>query len=399
MSFEIALSGIQAINEQLDAVSNNIANAGTYGFKSSRANFSSVYAGTQANGVEVGSLTQSIGLGGSVTSTGRALDAAINGRGFFVSRDSSGVMAYSRVGIFSANKDGNLVDSNGRTVQGYGPANGGALGSIGDIKVPTGQIAAVASTKVSFVGNMSADWQAPAGGVAGFNPADSRTYNMAKQTVLYDSLGSQHTVTQYFMKDAGAGNTVSVLYGFDGAAPAGGASNTLGFNANGQLISGTNVPLTLTPSNGSAPIAFNMDYTGTTLFAGEAITTSNNSDGYASGTYVGIELAEDGSVVAKYSNEQKQVVGTVAIATFADEGALSAVSDTSWVANTASGVALYGVPGTGLSGKLNTGALEGSNVDITGELVGLMTSQRNYQANSKVITTENAMMQALMQAL
>jgi flagellar hook protein FlgE len=222
MSFEIALSGIQAINEQLDAVSNNIANAGTYGFKSSRANFSSVYAGTQANGVEVGSLTQSIGLGGSVTSTGRALDAAINGRGFFVSRDSSGGMAYSRVGIFSANKDGNLVDSAGRTVQGYGPANGGALGTIGDIKVPTGQIAAVASTKVSFVGNMSADWQAPAGGVAGFNPADSRTYNMAKQTVLYDSLGSQHTVTQYFMKDAGAGNTVSVLYGFDGAAPAAG---------------------------------------------------------------------------------------------------------------------------------------------------------------------------------
>jgi flagellar hook protein FlgE len=394
MSFEIALSGIQAINDQLDATSNNIANAGTYGFKSSRANFSSVYAGTQANGVEVGSMTQNIGLGGSVTGTGRALDAAIDGRGFFVSRDSQGVMAYSRVGIFSANKDGNLVDSAGRTVQGFGPAMGGALGALGDIKVPTGQIAAVASTKASYVGNLSADWQTPAGA---FNPADSRTYNMAKQTVLYDSLGSQHTVTQYFVK--GAGNTVAVHYGFDGAAPVATDSNTLTFNAQGQLTGGVAKALNLATTNGSTPIAFNVDYTATTLFAGEAVTSTNNADGYTSGTFVGVELAQDGSVVAKYSNEQKQVVGTVALATFADEGALAAVSDTSWVANAASGVALYGVPGTGLTGKLNTGALEGSNVDITSELVGLMTSQRNYQANSKVITTENAMMQALMQAL
>jgi flagellar hook protein FlgE len=103
--------------------------------------------------------------------------------------------------------------------------------------------------------------------------------------------------------------------------------------------------------------------------------------------------------VAKYSNEQQQVIGTVAVATFANEGALTSISDTSWSANRDSGGALYGVPGTGLNGKLSTGTLEGSNVDITSELVGLMTSQRNYQANSKVITAENAMMQALMQAM
>ena len=135
------------------------------------------------------------------------------------------------------------------------------------------------------------------------------------------------------------------------------------------------------------------------MFAGDATTTNNSTDGYASGTYVGVELADDGSVVARYSNEQKQTVGTIALATFGNEGALTATSDTSWQANAASGLALYGTPGVGLSGKLNTGALEGSNVDITSELVGLMTSQRNYQANSKVITTENQMMQSLMQAL
>ncbi len=161
----------------------------------------------------------------------------------------------------------------------------------------------------------------------------------------------------------------------------------------------TAAPLTLTPTNGAAPIAFSIDYSGTTQFAGEATSTTNSTDGYASGTYVGVELAADGSVVARYSNEQKQTVGTIALATFGNEGALTATSDTSWQANAASGLALLGTPGAGLAGKLNTGSLEGSNVDITSELVGLMTSQRNYQANSKVITTENQMMQTLMQAL
>lgn len=394
MSFNIALSGIQAINEQLEAVSNNIANSSTYGFKSSRANFSAMYAGEQANGVSVGSLTQNIGTNGSVESTGRSLDAAIEGRGFFVTRDAQGTMSYSRVGIFAADNAGNLVDAAGRKVQGYGPAVNGTLGVMGDIKIPTGQIAAKASTSVNYVGNMSADWQVPTNTT--FDATKPDSYNMVKQSVLYDSLGTQHTVSQYFVKTGS--NAVTVHYGFDGAAPS--ATKALAFDAQGQLPAATNSgALTLTPTNGAAPIAFSIDYTGTTQFAGEATSTTNSTDGYASGNYVGVELAADGSVVARYSNEQKQTVGTIALATFGNEGALTATSDTSWQANAASGLALYGTPGAGLAGKLNTGSLEGSNVDITSELVGLMTSQRNYQANSKVITTENQMMQALMQAL
>lgn len=394
MSFNIALSGIQAINEQLEAVSNNIANSSTYGFKSSRANFSAMYAGEQANGVSVGSLTQNIGTNGSVESTGRSLDAAIEGRGFFVTRDSQGTMSYSRVGIFAADNAGNLVDAAGRKVQGYGPAVNGTLGAMGDIKIPTGQIAAKASTGVNFVGNLSADWKVPTNTT--FDATKPDSYNMVKQSVLYDSLGTQHTVSQYFVKTGS--NAVTVHYGFDGAAPT--ATKALAFDAQGQLPAATNSGnLTLTPTNGAAPIAFSIDYTGTTQFAGEATSTTNSTDGYASGNYVGVELAADGSVVARYSNEQKQTVGTIALATFGNEGALTATSDTSWQANAASGLALYGTPGTGLAGKLNTGSLEGSNVDITSELVGLMTSQRNYQANSKVITTENQMMQTLMQAL
>jgi len=394
MSFNIALSGIQAINEQLNALSNNIANAGTYGFKSSRANFASVYAGTQANGVEVASLTQNIGQNGSLTTTGRSMDAAIQGRGFFTSRDAQGVISYSRVGIFSTNADGYLVDATGKNVQGYGPTVGGVLGMMGDIQIPTGQIPAVASNRVTYAGNLSNDWANPT--VTPFNKDNQASYNMVKQSVAYDSLGSQHTVSQYFVRTSPT--NVSVYYSIDGGAVT--VPHALTFDGNGQLTgtAATGPSITFTPA-GATPVTLNFDYTGTTKFAGEATTTTNRSNGYASGTFVGVELAEDGSIVAKYSNEQQQVVGTVAIATFPDEGNLVSVSDTAWIANSNSGAPLYTTPGVGLGGKLSKGTLEGSNVDITSELVGLMTSQRNYQANSKVITAENQMMQSLMQAL
>lgn len=396
MSFDIALSGIQAINESLVSTSNNIANAATYGFKSSRANFSSVYAGTQANGVEVGSLTQTISQNGSTQTTGRGLDAAIDGRGFFVSRDPQGGLTYSRVGIFSTDTKGYLIDSNGKKVQGYGPSNGGALGAMGDIQVPTGQIPAVATTNIAFVGNLSADWADKT--AAAFDSTKSSTYNMVKQSIVYDSLGTQHTMSQYFVKTSPT--NVNVYYSMDGAnITSTAASNAMTFDTNGNLTGGATKALSIPATASAAQVDFTIDYTGTTKFAGEATTTTNRSDGYASGAFVGVELASDGSLVAKYSNDQSQVVGTVAIATFANEGALAAISDTSWTANADSGAALYNVPGVGLSGKLSTGALEGSNVDITSELVGLMTSQRNYQANSKVLTTESQMMQALMQAL
>lgn len=395
MSFNIALSGIQAINEQLNTLSNNIANAGTYGFKSSRANFSSVYAGDMANGVQIGSLTQNIGQNGSLQTTGRGLDAAILGRGFFTSRDAQGVISYSRVGIFNANADGFLVDATGKRVQGYGPTVNGVMGAMGDIEIPTGQIPAVATTRATYAGNMSNEW--PVKAAADFDYTDSSTYSMVKQSVVYDSLGTQHTVSQYFFKTDN--DTVAVRYSINGAAPVGPGFD-LDFDNNGALAPADAIGpnITFTPPGANA-LTFNFDYTGTTKAAGDATTTTNRPNGYASGSFVGVEMAEDGSIVAKYSNEQQQVVGTVAIATFPDEGSLVPISETAWTANSASGAPLYGTPGVGLAGKLSKGSLEGSNVDITAELVGLMTSQRNYQANSKVITAENQMMQALMQAL
>ncbi|SIR39297.1 flagellar hook protein FlgE [Janthinobacterium sp. TND4EL3] len=392
MSFDIALSGIQSINQQLNSSSNNIANAGTYGFKSSRANFSAMYAGSRATGTEIGSLTQSMSLNGGVLNTGRALDAAIEGRGYFVSRDAQNTMTYSRVGIFSASNDGKLVDSNGRLVQGYAAVKGTTtLGTMGDMLIPTGQIPAVATTKLAYAANLSSEWtiKTPA-----FDKTNELSYNSGKSSIVYDSLGAKHSLGQYFVKTA---TGVDVHYTFDNADVTPVTSMT--FDTAGKLITGTSASPVLPTPPGAAPMTVAIDYTGTTQFAGEATTSTDRADGYASGTYTGVELADDGSVVAKYTNGQKQSIGVIALATFPDEGALTAVNDTSWVASTTSGTAMYERPGVGMAGKLATSSLEQSNVDITSELVGLMTSQRNYQANSKVISTENAMLQSLMQAL
>ncbi|CAN7283820.1 flagellar hook-basal body complex protein [Pseudoduganella sp. LjRoot289] len=414
MSFDIALSGIQAINEQLGTISNNIANAGTYGFKSSRANFASQYAGDQATGVQIGSVTQSIGRNGGVVNTGQGMDAAINGRGFFVAKDAQGQMNYTRVGIFHADANGFLADTSGRKVQGFAmtpPST--TLGPMGDLTVPTGQIPAVPSTKLTYVSNLSAEWTVPV--VPYVEPdatttpptsPDPQSYNMSRVSVVYDSQGNQHTLTQYFRKSAT--NAVDIHYAVDGMGMPG-SEKGLAFDVNGDidLTVGTDThQLVIAPmeadhvtANGTSNITLDISYTGTTQSAGEATTSTNKADGYASGTFIGVELAKDGSLVAKYSNDQRQSVGKLTVATFPDEGALTSISDTSWLASNTSGTPLYGTPGNGMAGALSTGALEQSNVDITSELVGLMTSQRNYQANSKVIQTESTMLQSLMQAL
>ena len=395
MSFEIALSGINAVNDQLDSISNNIANAGTYGYKSSRTNFSASFSGSSPTGAAVGSVTQSLETSGGTLSTGRSMDAALTGRGFFVTKDTGGQNQYTRVGSFNLDKDGFVTDTLGRKVQGYAAVPGSSvLGAVGNLSVPSGQIAASASTTMKYVGNLSSDWPTPA---AAFNPVDPQSFNSSQVSVLYDSLGAQHSLTQYFVK--GAGNTVTAQYALDGVmAPA--APTTMNFGTDGQLTAPTGpVTLALGTPTGAATLSVGVDYTGTTLFAGEATTSANSASGYASGTLIGTEISEGGEIMAKYSNGQKQSIGTLAIATFPDEGGLKQVSGTSWEASSKSGTPLLFAPGSGMVSPLTVGAVEQSNVDITGELVNLMGAQRNYQANAKVISTENQMVQALLQAV
>lgn len=404
MSFNIALSGIQAINEQLNSISNNIANAGTYGYKAQRANFSSMYAGSQPTGTQIGSTTQNISLTGGVLNTGRAMDASIDGRGFFISKTSTGQEVYSRVGIFT--KDGNdfLVDSAGHRVQGAKLTPGvAAPGPKGDIVVPTTTLEAKASTEIDFAANLSADWKAPTGtfpaSPTAATPPDPSSYNMSKTTLAFDSQGKSHTVTQYFARTTDSSLDVTVHILVDGEPAASGTPVTLNFDSAGKLL---NAPATNNITFAPAPAAnadIMVDYTGTTFQAGEATTSTNVANGYTTGQYVGVELGSDGKVIAKYSNGEQQAVGQILLATMSNEDALTPVNDTSWVANGNVGTITESNPGESVAGSLAIATLEGSNVDITSELVGLMGSQRNYQANSKVITTENQMLQSLMQAL
>lgn len=403
MSFNIALSGIQAVNEQLNSISNNIANASTYGYKAQRANFASMYAGSQPTGVQVASTTQNIGLTGGVLSTGRSLDASINGRGFFVSKTGAGETVYSRVGIFTKDGTDFLVDSAGRRVQGNQLTPGVESDGVpGDIRVPTQTLEAKATKSIDFAANLSADWKKPATVFNAANPAvapDPSSYNMTKVTLAFDSLGKSHTVSQYFVRDDDAVNSVTVHTLIDGKLPSAGQQVKLTFDSNGKL---TNTPTTLALAFNPAPaspLAITLDYAGTTFQAGEATTSVNIADGYTTGQYTGVELATDGKVIAKYSNGEQQAVGQIKLATFSNEDALVPVNDTSWTADKNVGTISLDNPGASVAGSLAIASLEGSNVDITSELVGLMGSQRNYQANSKVITTENQMLQSLMQAM
>ena len=407
MSFQIALSALQSISTQLESISNNIANTGTTGYKSSRTNFAAMYSSAAPNGVQAASSTQTLDVNGGLLSTGRNLDVAISGKGYFMVTDSTGVTNYTRTGMFDIDNQGNVVDHMGRKVQGYAMnAGSDALGALGTLNVPTGQIPAQASTGIDFVGNLSSDWTAPVN--TPFDATDPQTYNSSSVSVVYDSLGMQHSITQYFVKTGT--NEVTVHYLNNGqpipdAVTKAAAKDVLTFSAQGQLNGNTPPTLRWTPTDlqgqqtGAAAIEVAFNYTGTTQYAGDTSTTTNAADGYASGTMVNVQIGDDGAVNVQYSNGMVQRKGMLALASFRSESGLVAVDGTSWQATANSGVALIGTPGTGQLGALASKQLEQSNVEVATELVDLMGAQRNYQANTKVISTQNEVMQSLMQVL
>ncbi|MDF3933829.1 flagellar hook protein FlgE [Pseudomonas citronellolis] len=395
MSFNISLTGLNAVSDQLDTVSNNIANVGTVGFKSSRTEFGSVYADSQAMGVEVLGNTQSISLGGSLTNTSRSLDLAISGAGFFVVKSASGETQYTRAGVFNTDNANNVVNAAGQRLQGYSVDAAGNLqsGVLGDIQVKTASLPAKATDSLQFVANLDADGDVP---TVAFDPATSASYNSTYTTKVYDSQGKEHTLTQYFVKNAD--NDWTSNYYVDGAAA---GTQALTFDAAGMLTSPT-TPTTLNVAGlagGVNPLAISVDYTGTTQYGSDFAVTTNKASGYASGDKTGLTVDEDGMVYVNYSNGERLLQGQVVLANFVNPEGLKAVSGTAWTETSASGGALIGAAGGGQFGDLVAGALEGSNVDLTAQLVNLMEGQRNYQANTKVLTTDKELTQALFSAI
>ena len=400
MSYEIAATGLNAVNEQLDGISNNIANAGTVGYKSMTTQFSAMYAGTQAMGVSVAGSAQSISTGGSMVSTGNALDLAINDDGFFVMCDSAGNISYTRAGSFVTDKNGYIVNASGDYLQGYPVDDSGTLqtGTVTDIQIKTGNIPAQATDSMTFTANFDASDETIDRSSVPFDANNSDTYTDSYTTTVYDSLGNEHSVSQYFTKTAD--NTWEVQYTFDGEAQTGVPPTTLTFDPNTGKLTSPTTPQTITfTTDEAAPISMTVDYSDCTQYGSDFSVTTNSATGYASATQNGVQVDDDGKVYATYSNGERMLQGQVVLATFPDENGLEAVSGTAWVQTGESGTPLIGTPGSGSCGTLSSGMLESSNVDITNELVNLMTAQRNYQANTKVISTSTQLDQALFQAM
>lgn len=397
MSYEIAATGLNAVNEQLNSISNNIANSGTVGYKSMTTHFSAMYAGTQAMGVSVSGTAQSISRGGSMISTGNALDLAINNDGFFITCDSAGNVCYTRAGNFSTNKDGYIVDSTGNYLQGYPIDDSGTLetGTVADLQIQTGNIPASATDTLNFDANLDASDEVIDTAATPFDATNVNSYNDSYTTTIYDSLGNEHSFSQYFVKTDS--NTWEVHYSFDGITQT--QSTALSFDSSGALTSPT-TPATLELQvAGAEPIELSLDYGDCTQFGSDFSVTTNAANGYASAEQNGVQVDDDGKVYATYSNGERMVQGQVVLATFPDENGLQAVSGTAWVQTGQSGTPLIGAPGNGSFGTLSSGRVEGSNVDLTSELVDLMTAQRNYQADTKVISASSQLDQALFQAM
>ncbi|HDO1325120.1 lateral flagellar hook protein FlgEL [Aeromonas veronii] len=407
MSFSIGLSGLRAVNQELSVISNNVANASTAGFKSSRAEFAAIYGGGQAGGVEMNNVSQNFDRNGDVMRTGRGLDLAISGSGFFVLKDGSGQTSYTRAGMFQRDPNNYLTTANGNRLQGYTTNDAGELqsGVIGDIQVKAGSLPAKASDKLEFVANLKADASVIDPALHPFDPTKSDSFSYSQSSKVYDSLGSEHSLTQYFVKTGD--NTWTQYSTFDGkvidktgaeqplTSPATYTPiDTLTFSKNGTLESTKSLELSL-KAPGALDIKLSIDISKVSQYASDFNATRNQSNGYTAGDLTGIRVDADGGVYATFTNGQSLKQGQVVMANFANPNGLLQTNNTTWQQSFSSGQPVLGAPGTGTMGKLTAGAYESSNVDLTGELVSLMTSQRNYQANAKTISSADKMTQVL----
>ncbi|RZL87872.1 MAG: flagellar hook protein FlgE [Variovorax sp.] len=400
MSFQQALSGLNAASRSLDVIGHNIANAGTTGMKSSRAEFAEIYASSAGSiggtnvglGVEVGAVAQQF-TQGTLTITGNDLDVAINGKGFFQVKATDGTTSYTRAGNFKLDKDGNIVTNNGSAVMGYPTDSAGVRQSFDaqPLKLPTGTpIPAKQTTKMSAEITLDASAVVAATAVP---PTPLQTYGTS--LTAFDPQGLEIPVGMYFTKTAN--NTWQVRTSINGSDPAAATPFTVNFLADGSLDPATPIPsLTLaSPNDPAQTFSVTLDLSKMTQVNSRFAVADLAQDGYTSGALTGIKIEDSGILTATYSNGQTQAAGQVALVNFRNAQGLAPTGSGYWVETAASGQPVRGAPGEGTFGQLRSGALEESNVDLTAELVNMMTTQRAYQANAQTIKTQDQVMSTL----
>ena len=402
MSFRISLSGMNAANSDLNVTSNNIANANTTGFKQSRAEFGDVFPvsayglsrNTIGAGVRLNQVAQQFDQG-NVEFTGKALDLAISGQGFFT-LSNQGSSVYSRAGNFGADRDGYVVNPSGHRLQVYLPNASGQgfdTGRMSDLQLATGDSPPRATGDVQLGSNLPADAAPPT--IAPFDSTDPSSYNHTTSLTVYDSLGAPHTQSLYFVKTANP-TEWQVHTEIDGNAV--GAATTLQYSDTGALASPNPGQFTLPaydPGNGAAPLDVTVDLGDSTQY-GESFGVSELvQDGHATGRLTGIEVSSTGVVSARYTNGVSNALGQVAMTNFANPQGLQPLGDNGWAETFESGQPRRGAAGNSEFGLVQGGALEASNVDLTAQLVNMITAQRNFQANAQMISTQDQITQTV----
>lgn len=420
MGFQQGLSGLNAASKNLDVIGHNIANANTTGFKASRAEFADMVAsaigGAAGNnagiGVQVSAVAQQF-TQGNLTVTGNTLDVAINGSGFFMLQQPDGSPAYTRAGNFKLDKDGDLKTNSGATVLGYpiDPATGLRTSTVpAPLNFPSAQpIAAKQTNSIAAALNLDARAYDAAGVPATPGPPPTAAIPATPRATygtsinVYDSQGVAVPVTLYFQKTA-TDNQWDVYDSLDSSAT---SIGTITFDNNGAITGpvapapATGFGLTLSvdpsPPNPNNLPAFNVlvNLDDVTQFGSKFAVSDLSQDGYASGELTGINIEASGMIMARYSNGMTRAEGQVALANFRNPQGLMAVGNNNWVETFESGQPVMGTPTDGNFGALRSGALEDSNVDLTAELVNMMTAQRTYQANAQTIKTQDQVMSTL----
>jgi flagellar hook protein FlgE len=389
------VAGLQGHQTMMDVVGNNIANVDTVGYKSSEVTFqealsqemsapSATTNPTQIGlGVQVGAISPVMTQGASET-TGKTTDLAIQGNGFFAIQQGNQQL-YTRDGSFSFDSAGNLVTANGDSVMGWQAAAGGAVNTntaIQPLVVPIGQTQpATATTAVEMGGNLDASAAVGA--------------TVSQSVSVYDSLGNSHTLDVIYTNTgpnawtAGAtvdGNAVTL-------SPA-----ALTFSSSGTLTSAGTIAVSGFTPPGASAMSFNIDLAGATplvQYGGSSTIQIMNQNGSAVGNLQGVEIAGNGTITGQFSNGQSQVLGQIATANFSDPAGLVQVGNSNFASSSASGLAQVGTPGSGSLGTLQAGTLEMSNVDLAQEFTNMIIAERGFEANSKVITTSDQMLQDL----
>jgi flagellar hook protein FlgE len=401
MTFRLALSGLNAAQADLGVTANNIANSSTNGFKRSRAEFSELFAVSPqgvsslaaGNGVRVSDISQQFSQG-SIDFTDNNLDLAISGPGFFTLSDG-GAQVYTRAGSFKTDSGGYVVNSQGQRLQVYPPIVGGGFntGSMADLRLVTSESAPSATSMVEMLMNLPSDAAAPTNPT--FDPADPTSFNRATSLTVYDSLGAAHTGTMYFVKQATPGDWSARLF-IDGTAV--GGAQSLSFDNVGQMVTpalGQIAFPAYTPATGAAAMNVTFDFNGATQYGNTFSVSNITQDGYTTGRLIGMDIDKSGVVQARFTNGRSIMLGQVAMSNFSNSNGLQQLADTNWAETFSSGQALRGQAGTSGFGLIQSGALEASNVDITTQLVNMITAQRNFQANAQMISTSDQITQTI----